>query len=257
MNFLTPNKTLHRNGVAALWLTLCLSLPCLAAEPVPTQSPASVGPPADAEQVNVDSIKEKYWALGSETELGVVQNRAYTKKGKFELSLNLGVLYSDPFLDVRTLGFSLGYHLNEYLSLHLLAFKDLVSPSSALNTFQQTLGATVDTNIPRYFLGMEGMGSLFYGKLSVLGKSIIYYDLYLLCGMGLTNTESGNYATPSIGLGQRFYLNKTVSVRLDYRLIFYEERIIEKVIPTQIGKVLGNRSNWNNTVTLGVSLWSF
>src|SRR6476659_8308907 len=90
----------------------------------------------DAEQVNVDSIKEKYWARGNETELGVVQNRTFSKTGKFEFSLLGGALYSDPFLDVKMLGGTLGYHINEYFSFHLMAFKDLVSPSAALLTFQ-------------------------------------------------------------------------------------------------------------------------
>ena len=208
-------------------------------------------------EVNMEAIKEKYWALGNETELGVVQNRAYTKSGKFEFSFNLGVLYSDPFLEVKTLGFSAGYHLSEYFSLHLLALKHITQPSSALTTFQSTLGATVDTNIPRYYLGTEAMGSLFYGKLSVLGKSIIYYDFYFLGGLGLTNTESGNYPTPSLGLGQRFYLNRTLSIRLDYRLFYFYENIVEKVVPTMIGQIRGQRSNWNNTVNLGINISTF
>ncbi len=211
----------------------------------------------DAEQMNVDSIKEKYWARGDETDLGVVQNRTYSKKHKLEVSLIGGVLYSDPFLNVQNLGFSVGYHFNEYISAHLVALKDVVGPSSALVTFQNTLGATVDTNIPRYYVGLEGMGSLFYGKLSVLGKSIIYYDFYFLAGLGDTNTESGNYASPSLGLGQRFYINRFFSVRLDYRLMFYRETIIEKVIPTQIGNSLGQRNNWNNIVTLGFCFANF
>ena len=101
------------------------------------------------------------------------------------------------------------------------------------------------------------MGSLFYGKLSVLGKSIIYYDFYFLGGLGLTNTESGNYPTPSLGLGQRFYLNRTLSIRLDYRLFYFYENIVEKVVPTMIGQIRGQRSNWNNTVNLGINLSTF
>ncbi|MBI2711618.1 MAG: outer membrane beta-barrel domain-containing protein [Bdellovibrio sp.] len=207
----------------------------------------------DGEQVNLDSIKEKYWARGDETELGVVQNRTYSKKGKIDLTLYGGVLFSDPFLDIKPVGGSLGYHFSEYLSLHAVGFKYLVNPSSALLTFQQSLGATTNTNSPNYYLGGELEASLFYGKLSVLGKSIIYYDFMALGGAGVTNTESGNYITPTLGVGQRFYLSKVASVRLDYRLMFYNETLLEKQIVTRIGQPVGTRNNWSNVITLGVS----
>lgn len=209
------------------------------------------------EQVNVDQIKEKYWARGNETELGVVQNRTFSKKGKVEFSLLTGVVFSDPFLSVNIAGGSIGYHLSEYLALQITGFHHLVTSSSALLTFQQSSGATTNTNNPRNYLGMEGMWSVFYGKLSVLGQSIIYYDFHLLGGFGLTDTESGMNATPSLGLGQRFYLSKTISVKLDYRLQFYRENIIEKQVVTQLGQSRGLRDNWSNTITIGLGFMFF
>src|SRR4051812_44581774 len=106
-------------------------------ETTKTRQPPNI-PVTDAEQVNVDSIKEKYWARGNETEVGVVQNRTYSKRGKFEFTLLGGVLYSDPFLTVQTLGGAIGYHLSEYVSAHLFAFNHFTNPSSALTTFQDT-----------------------------------------------------------------------------------------------------------------------
>ncbi|HTL13265.1 MAG TPA: hypothetical protein VL588_12295, partial [Bdellovibrionota bacterium] len=38
--------------------------------------------PQDSDAVAVDSIKEKYWARGDQTEIGVVQNRMYSKTHK-------------------------------------------------------------------------------------------------------------------------------------------------------------------------------
>src|SRR4051812_36371765 len=58
----------------------------------------------DLEQVNVENIKERYWARGNETELGVVQNRAYSKTNKLELGFLGGVAFSDPFLTLKYLG---------------------------------------------------------------------------------------------------------------------------------------------------------
>jgi hypothetical protein len=34
--------------------------------------------------------------------------------------------------------------------------------------------------------------------------------------------------------------------------MYYREKIIEKEIPTQRGRVRGTRNNWSNVITLGV-----
>ncbi len=205
------------------------------------------------EKVNVDSIKEKYWARGDESELGVVQNRLYSKENKLEIGILGGVISSDPFLNSKKLGGTLGFNLNEYWAFNLIGWKCFVSGSTALKTFEDTLGATTNNNPAKFYLGGETVASVLYGKLSLLGKSIIYYDFHLLGGVGVYSTESGNYFTPSIGLGQNVYLSQNFSLRVDYRLQHYEEKIIEKVITPKLGQVVGTRVNWSNTVTLGVS----
>jgi len=206
-----------------------------------------------AERVEVDAIKEKYWARGDESELGVVQNRQYSKQHKLELSLFVGTLTTDPFLTVKDAGFSLGFHFNEYFSLHALAWKDFVSPSTALQTFQDTIHATTNYNSPKSYYGTEASASVIYGKLSVLGKAIIYYDLHLLAGVGMTGTDSGNDLTLSAGVGQQIFLTKYTSLRIDYRAMRYNETIIERVITSKLGQSDGDRTNWTHSITLGIS----
>jgi len=206
-----------------------------------------------AERVNVENIKEKYWARGDETEMGVVQNRAYSKEHKWELGIYGGAVLTDPFLNVSNAGFSLGYHFSEYFSLRANVWKEFAGYSSALNTFYDTKGGVVNYNEPKAYYGGEAVGSLLYGKLSLLGKSIIYFDLHVLGGLGLTNTENGTYVTPHIGLGQQVYVSKSVSLSLDYRLMFYHEQIKERTIPTQIGNVVGSRNNFSNVITFGAN----
>lgn len=217
----------------------------------------------DAEKVNVDSIKEKYWARGDQSELGVVQNRAYTKAHKWELGVFGGTVATDPFLSVYNMGGTLGYHFTEYFALEALYFRDWASASSALTTLERQLtaqnggnsnGASTNTNPPRDYYGGEAVVSLLYGKLSVLGKAIIYYDLNLLGGLGVTATESGNDFTEHLGIGQQVYLSNRISIKFDYRLMHYEENLTEHVIPTEIGQVVGSRQNWSNVFVFGVNL---
>lgn len=208
-----------------------------------------------SEKVNVDTIKEKYWARGDETELGVVQNRLYSKAHRFEAQLFTGIVASDPFLSIKNYGLALGYHFNEYIGVSAIGWRNMVSDSSALDTFRTFTagGASANTNQPRSFLGGEVTGSFLYGKLSLVGKAIIYYDMHLSAGAGLTFTESGNNFTPMLGLGQQVYLNKNFSIRIDYRLQRYVETIREKTITSQLGNDKGKRINFGNVITLGVT----
>jgi hypothetical protein len=90
-----------------------------------------------AQDADVGAIKERYWARGEESSLGVVQNRTYTKAGKVEIGLLGGVTLSDPFLSIQHAGGSLGYHFNEYFGLHAFGWKSFTSGSSALDTLER------------------------------------------------------------------------------------------------------------------------
>jgi outer membrane beta-barrel protein len=204
------------------------------------------------ETQELEKVKKRYWAAGEEAEIGVVQNRTYAKSEKFELGVFGGLTINDPFLNTKTAGIDIGYNVTEYFGLHAVGWKSFVSPSSALVTFEREKAATANTNLPKSYLGLEALGSVFYGKLSVLGAKIIYYDLHLAGGAGVTETENGNYLTPGIGIGQRFYANKWFSVRIDYRLQFYKEDVKQKTIVTQIGQTIGQRNVFSNTITVGL-----
>jgi outer membrane beta-barrel protein len=224
----------------------------LAAE---SQKPSA---PADDEKVDVDGIKEKYWARGEQSQMGVVQNRLYSKEKKFQLALLGGVSFSDPFLTIQQLGFSFGYHFNEYISLHAMGWRHFTQDSSAGAFFRNELGGVPPTNIPEYFLGGELAASLLYGKLSLVGKAIIYYDMHLLAGGGVTQTESGMYPTISVGIGQQVYLNKWFSISVDYRFQWYREGVIKKSGISGLGQIEGYRDNWGHTINLGTNaLWGF
>ena len=127
------------------------------------------------EKVNVNNIQKRYWAHDNQANVGVVQNRLYTKANHFQVSAISGILVSDPFLSVKAFGLSLGYHFSEYLSVHALGWRSLTSGSSALDTLND-FGQTANTVEPRFYAGSEVQWSLLYGKLSLLGKKIIYYD---------------------------------------------------------------------------------
>jgi outer membrane beta-barrel protein len=218
-------------------------------------------PPVDpnaAAKISVDAMKEKYWEKTTDVELRVVQNRRYTQYKKFDLQFFGGTISTDPFLAVKNIGGSIGYHFNDYFALRVLGFKDIVGNSSATTVLEEQNSQTPNTNEPKYFIGGEADFVPLYGKFSLLGNAIVYVDTHLDFGMGTTSTETGHDATPFAGLGEQFYLNRFSSLYIDYRLMYYRETLGEKGtgagLPA-LGTPIGNRASWNDVITVGISVF--
>lgn len=206
--------------------------------------------------VEVDAVKEAYWNRSSEGDLEVVQNRVYVKKNHLTLLASVGTAGTDPFLSVKTLQGALGYHFSESFGVSAIYRKYLVSSSSYLSELESGLvtgsPSTANTNKPNAFYGGEIEYSPFYGKISISGTSIVHYDAHFLLGLGVTDTESGKYLTPSIGFGPQFYLSNSLALRLDYRLAVYKETIPEKVLLSR--PIAGERTNYSHQVAVGLEI---
>lgn len=238
--------------ILTLALLLTTQTPTLArAQAIATPS-APAQQVGGSEEVNVDSMKEKYWSNSDTTEVSVVQNRNFSKARKFQLGAFGNYTLSDPFLNIFGVGGNLGFYFTEYLGVEARYSKIMASPSIALKTFEQFRGATTNTNLPLTETSLDFHASFLYGKLSLLGFAIIYYDLDLVALIGMTKTESGTNLSPGGGLTQRFFLSKYFGLRTDYRLTRYNETIIEKEIPTKKGQPVGTRTNWSHSFVLGV-----
>jgi outer membrane beta-barrel protein len=201
---------------------------------------------------DIEKMGSKYWAQGRDSDLSVVQNRKFYKNKKLELTAFGGVISNDPFVDIKQTGGSLGFHINEYFAVRVSAWKCFVTPSSAMATLNEQVGAVANTNEPSYTVDGEVLFAPIYGKLSFLGAKIIYYDLHVLGGLGTTMTESGSYLTPLVGIGQQVFITKRVSIPLDYRIGYYRDAVLAKSENTR--RIAGYRDTFSYVFTLGVSL---
>jgi outer membrane beta-barrel protein len=206
---------------------------------------------SEAEVLEVEKVKEKYWAQGEESQLGVVQNRAYSKAGKLQLGLLGGKAIDDPFLSNTVYGFDVGYNFNEFWGLSVLGLNYKVSPSSALEQMRKPPSSKNANTVATYsYLGAEGTASFLYGKLSLMGARIVYYDMHLTFGGGLTNTENDKLGmTGSVGIGQRFYITQPLSLRFDYRMQTFKATVKEKEISTRLGEEIGQVRHFNHLLS--------
>jgi outer membrane beta-barrel protein len=206
-------------------------------------------------KVDVEKLKKQYWS--QDTSLDVVQNRVYSKSKRIQLGIYGGRMIADPFVSVISAGFSLGYHFDEYWSVHAVAWKDFPSWSGAYNELKsQVPGATTNSLFRYYYTGAEVGWNLIYGKLNFAGSNILYLDTQLLFGVGVTGTESGPSFTENLGIGQRFWLSNNVALKFEYRIMHYREQRLDKKGGT--GLPLGSPiSNFTNAITVGVDLFPF
>ena len=207
------------------------------------------------EKVDVDGLKKKYWALGDDTKLGVVQDRYYTKSGRLQLSVLGGIYSGDPFFDTKSIAGALTYHLSEYMGLRALGLKNFNNDSSAYTKFVQTAGVRTNSNPVNSYFGGELVWSPLYGKLSLVGNLILYFDMHLMGGGGLTQTDNGNYGTGLLGVGQEIFLDRSFSVGVDFRWMGYREDIVEKVAVSNRGQVINSQMAYSTLITLGLNLY--
>jgi outer membrane beta-barrel protein len=63
----------------------------------------------------------------------------------------------------------------------------------------------------------------FYGKLNLVDKWIIYTDLYVTGGASRVETAQGDKTAITLGAGERFYVGKGLSLRIDFKDRIYNE----------------------------------
>lgn len=198
------------------------------------------------EKIDLKKIKQEQGP-----QIQVVQNRAFTKSGRVEFGLFGGSVMTDPFITVYSVGAKLGYNFNEFYALKIFGWKDFSSDSSSEKKFRTTNGYGTNTNKPNSIYGAEFLWTPIYGKLNLLNSSILYYNLHMGPGLGLRNTESGSNIAYLINLGQDLFISQHFMFQLDYHLLMFNQKILEKV-NAPLGVEIGKNFEMSHVFTFGV-----
>ena len=195
-------------------------------------------------------------ATGNAEGENVVQYRFFLKEGRLEASAIGGYVPNNPMVK-RFVGSVLGaYHFSETFAAEG-AF--LYSPDLGKNDLKGLTHTLVD--IAHTGSGKDGvafqqpldkmvMGATFaarwapfYGKINVIGESVLNFDAYGVAGLGMLSLQQ-YYAvyddsigqppftnlvtqpkkvviTPNLGIGFNFFLNQAMALKIDARSYFY------------------------------------
>ena len=158
----------------------------------------------------------------------------------------VGTMMDEAYLDTTLIGVRSSVFANEWLGFEVQMSQTNVKDSDdrrALNNIRFPVppesgdavpeGTTVQTfvstdqevNAIHFMTNFNVIAAPFYGKLNLLNKWIVYTDLYVTGGVSRVDTDKGDKSSFTLGGGERFYIGKSWSVRIDFKdRIFKETR---------------------------------
>lgn len=184
----------------------------------------------------------------SKEPMTVLQNRYFLKTYRPEAGFMVGQILDEAYLNTTTMGLRSSLFVNEWLGFEVQMVKTMVSDSDdrrALNklkyrplddgnsenalpegtTEEVTVSPDPEINALRGMTDFNAVAAPFYGKLNFVNRWIIYTDIYLSGGLSRVETDQGEKMAMIIGGGERFYIGKSWSFRVDFRdRIFTETR---------------------------------
>lgn len=185
----------------------------------------------------------------------VVQNRFILKEARFEFSPVAGAIPNNPMVKRLLAGMNLSYHFSEQFAANAqfvyspdLQEKDLKGLTNTLvyiahgsqdgqYAFQQPVDKMVLSGI------FAAQWAPIYGKINLLGETILNFDLYGVVGLGMLSIQKGyarydatsESAIPvklekadkeskfplALGTGINFFVNQSVAIKMDARSLLY------------------------------------
>lgn len=156
----------------------------------------------------------------------VLQNRFFKKSLRPEIGIYAGSFLNEAYTDTVGVGGKLSFHFTEWLAVEAFYTKTQVSDSEDKKALKQLIYDSVrgGTKVPEVEVNpvyaatdVTAAFSPFYGKLNFLDMMIVYSDLFLTGGVSSIDTFQGQKTGLVMGIGQRFYFQKSMSLSVDYR----------------------------------------
>jgi len=176
-----------------------------------------------------------------------LQKKTFLKIGRYEATPHLGFVTNDPFINRYLVGAAFDYHVTEIFAIQL---NGDFSPDFGTGDWKPITHILVDDNkvspdISKviWLANADFEYSPIYGKIAVLGKNIINFDIFGNFGGGVANTHddlkalqaetdpkalaTANQIHPTInfGFGTRVIFSKAFAFRLEGRSMSYVETI--------------------------------
>jgi outer membrane beta-barrel protein len=215
------------------------------------QEAADFGTPENTSRVGSNQNKDFVLIEDDSRKKRVIktlQRKSFTKLRRYEASPHVAFVANDPFLKRKVVGVGLNYNITEIFAIeaNFDFAPDLGEADWKPLTKQLIRENHVSPDISKltYFGSATFLFSPIYGKIAVMGRKIINFDIFAGFGMGMTHTsddlqaldteESDDRAvvtqeqlhpTTNFGGGARVIFNESWALRLEARSLVYIEAV--------------------------------
>jgi len=224
---------------------------------------ATTPPPSSgSDKLDVKKLEQKYWAA-KDDDFSVVQNRRYTKAGRFYLDVSEGIPFNDPFSTGQMTAGQIGYFFNERWGVDFNYTKANLHDNDAMSSFKSQFGGVIPNH--NVFTGSQ-MASVtyvpLYAKMSWLDSSIIYFDMGVSVGAGMTDydiaREEGNTHNSAlayqVGVNEQIFFAEHWALRFDLLNNFTNEK--QQIYSASRGSAtLSNKMINDSSMILGITYW--
>jgi outer membrane beta-barrel protein len=166
----------------------------------------------------------------------VLNTRYSSLTNRHEATIFGGNNFTAPsHMDQRDAGLTYRYHINPKWSIglrHTEYYNDLNNSGKTLLT-QNSL--VPETDYAKSSNEIFGSYNLFYGKMRMTQKTVVYFDQYIALGAGKIDLASGSTNMGLLDLGVAFWIGNHMSARFGLKNEFYKQTLLE-----------GNQKNVHN-----------
>ncbi len=155
-----------------------------------------------------------------------VKNRNVAKEGRIDVGIFGGLALTEPIAQTTKFGIEANYHFSENHSLGAAYSLNSSGLSKDAQGLKNDFG--LDFNRapkPLNTMMLDYNYSPFYGKLSVTGDTVINTTIYGSGALGMIKYEHKSYPALALGIGERFYFGKHLSLKLDFKVFAHQAPI--------------------------------
>ena len=195
--------------------------------PAAAQPAGGSGAPSAAAEESGKILKEKKTRPKLADRIKSVQRKAFLKKKRVELFPFFAMNLNDPFYQHFVGGAALAFHLKDSFAIELKGGAVVGTVAqNAVKLVRVNEGAICeDCPQMKYHIDANLGWSPIYGKISLLGESIIHFDTYFTAGLGAFATDLGMNPAVNFGIGQRYFFNDWLVGRIELRdYVFNDSR---------------------------------
>jgi len=221
----------------------------------------------ESDKVDLKAIEEKYWAA-KDDDLGVVQNRAFSKTGRIYGSIGTGPIINDEWLLGQVYHLSFGYFFTEHWGVELGYQQGQLKKNDGVDRIAIQNGLQPDHNKFLTATSIYGIWVPFYGKMSLVDTKIVYFDMQFALGLGnvsyenqIDPSEGSNSQQNALGVSfditQHYFFSNHFAVRVDLRNRWSTQKLQKFRLSgsSATGRELGDKKQQDTSLQIGLTFF--